>query len=80
MAGAALPLPARGLMGCSISCHNPAKAILLPASRWSFFSGGVWVLIGTIIMEGAAMSLESKVKVILYIMDIDCSVGVLWQL
>jgi hypothetical protein len=29
--------------------------------RWNFFIGGGWILIGTIIMEGAAMSLESKV-------------------
>ena len=39
--------------------------MLSPARRRScrivFFTGGVWVLIGTIIMEGAAMSLESKV-------------------
>jgi hypothetical protein len=54
-----------GWTGYSVSCHTPLP-IFLPASRWSFFSGGVWVLIGTIIMEGAAMSLESKVLFMLF--------------
>lgn len=31
-------------------------------SRWNYYLGGVGIYMGTIIMEGAAMSLESKVR------------------
>ena len=30
--------------------------------RWNYFMGGAGIYVGTIIMEGAAMSLESKVR------------------
>ena len=30
--------------------------------RWNYFLGGVGIYMGTIIMEGAAMSLESKAR------------------
>ena len=37
------------------------RSINIPCCRWNYFLGGVGIYMGTIIMEGAAMSLESKV-------------------
>ncbi len=33
--------------------------------RWNYFLGGVGIYMGTIVMEGAAMSLESKARTLL---------------
>ena len=45
-------------------CSARAAMDAIADCRWNYFLGGVGIYMGTIIMEGAAMSLESKARTV----------------